>query len=59
MAAGGICRSLPSVTLTADDVHDDATLDRSLRGCDAAVNLVGILHGKAGKPYGSISPART
>ena len=44
---------LPSVTLTADDVHDDATLDRLLRGCDAAVNLVGILHGKAGKPYGS------
>ena len=44
---------LPGVTLTADDVHDDATLDRLLRGCDAAVNLVGILHGKAGKPYGS------
>ena len=43
---------LPGVTLTADDVHDDATLDRLLRGCDAAVNLVGILHGKAGKPYG-------
>ncbi|MBP6705711.1 MAG: complex I NDUFA9 subunit family protein [Achromobacter sp.] len=44
---------LPGVTLMADDVHDDATLDRLMRGCDAAINLVGILHGNAGKPYGS------
>ncbi|WZB70118.1 NAD-dependent epimerase/dehydratase family protein [Achromobacter xylosoxidans] len=53
MAAGGICRSCPASRSRYDDVHDDATLDRLLRGCDAAVNLVGILHGKAGKPYGS------
>ncbi len=38
------------------DVHDDATLDRLVRERDAVINLVGILHGKAGPPgtrYGS------
>jgi NADH dehydrogenase len=44
---------LPTITLIECDVHDDATLDGLARGCDAVVNLVGILHGKAGKPYGS------
>lgn len=32
------------------DVHDDATLDRLVRGSDAVINLVGILHGRRGKP---------
>ncbi|KGD96231.1 NAD-dependent dehydratase [Achromobacter sp. RTa] len=44
---------LPSITLLECDVHDDATLDRLARGCDAVVNLVGILHGNEGRPYGS------
>ncbi|MGE8686765.1 MAG: complex I NDUFA9 subunit family protein [Achromobacter sp.] len=44
---------LPSITLLECDVHDDATLDRLAQGCDAVVNLVGILHGNAGRPYGS------
>ncbi|MGY6269970.1 complex I NDUFA9 subunit family protein [Achromobacter denitrificans] len=44
---------LPTVTLVESDVHDDATLDRLARGCDAVVNLVGILHGNSGRPYGS------
>lgn len=44
---------LPTVTLLDRDVHDDAALDELARGCDAVVNLVGILHGKSGRPYGS------
>ncbi|SSW63696.1 complex I NDUFA9 subunit family protein [Achromobacter agilis] len=44
---------LPTVTLLECDVHDDATLDSLTQGCDAVVNLVGILHGNSGRPYGS------
>lgn len=44
---------LPTVTLLDSNVHDDAALDRLVRGCDAVVNLVGILHGNSGRPYGS------
>jgi NADH dehydrogenase len=44
---------LPTVTLLEADVHDDATLDGLAQGCDAVINLVGILHGNAGRPYGS------
>ena len=36
---------LPTVELVAADIHDDAQLTRLLRGCDAVVNLVAILHG--------------
>ena len=36
---------LPTVELVAADVHDDEQLTRLLRGCDAVVNLVAILHG--------------
>ncbi len=37
------------------DVHDDATLAGLIQGKEAVINLVGILHGKAGaagSPYG-------
>lgn len=44
---------LPTVTLLDSNVHDDAALDNLVRGCDAVVNLVGILHGNPGRPYGS------
>jgi len=44
---------LPTVTLFQADIHDDATLDRLVQGCDAVVNLIGILHGDRGKPYGA------
>ena len=37
--------ALPDVELAQADVHDEATLARLLQGCDAAVNLVGVLHG--------------
>lgn len=36
---------LPQVDVLAADVHDDAVLASLLRGCDAVVNLVAILHG--------------
>ncbi len=35
---------LPSVELLAADVHDPAQLVALVRGCDAVINLVGILH---------------
>jgi uncharacterized protein YbjT (DUF2867 family) len=37
--------ALPQVELEGGDVHDEAQLARWLDGCDAVVNLVGILHG--------------
>jgi uncharacterized protein YbjT (DUF2867 family) len=35
---------LPSVELVAADIHDDATLQRLVAGCDAVINLIGILN---------------
>ncbi len=35
---------LPGVAWPRADVHDEATLARLLTGCDAAINLVGILN---------------
>jgi len=43
----------PTVTVLAADVHHDATLERLVAGQDAVVNLVGMLHGGRGKPYGA------
>lgn len=43
---------LPTVDVVQADVHDDATLDRLLAGCDIVINLVGILHSRSGDPYG-------
>src|SRR5262245_19200887 len=40
---------LPTVEPIAADVHDPATLRDLLRGCDAVVNLIGVLHGGRGK----------
>jgi uncharacterized protein YbjT (DUF2867 family) len=45
----------------AADVHDPATLIRLLRGCDAVINLVGVLHGgrgNAGFAAGHVELAR-
>lgn len=44
---------LPTVEVIEADVHDDVTLDRLVAGCDAVVNLAGILHSRAGAPYGA------
>jgi uncharacterized protein YbjT (DUF2867 family) len=40
-------RSLPGVDVRVADVHDDTALLRVLSGCEAAVNLIAILHGSA------------
>jgi NADH dehydrogenase len=37
--------ALPQVELAQGDVHDEGQLAQWLHGCDAVVNLVGILHG--------------
>ncbi|MDZ7812763.1 MAG: complex I NDUFA9 subunit family protein [Ideonella sp.] len=43
----GAVRMLPNVDLIQADIHQDAALDALLKGCDAVVNLVAILHGSA------------
>ncbi|MGH8397880.1 MAG: complex I NDUFA9 subunit family protein [Gammaproteobacteria bacterium] len=44
---------LPTVTLVDADIHNPETLKRELAGCDAVVNLVGILNerGHRGKGF--------
>ncbi len=37
---------LPTIEIASADVHDDAALARLVRGRDAVVNLIGILHGR-------------
>ncbi len=44
---------LPTVDLVQIDTFDSATLQRLVQGRDAVVNLVGILHGRRGRPYGA------
>lgn len=43
---------LPTVTVQQADVHDDAQLHDLVRGNEAVVNLVGVLHSRSGQPYG-------
>ncbi len=43
---------LPTVEVVESDVSRDDTLDQLLRGHDAVINLVGILQGSRGTPYG-------
>ena len=40
-------RVLPNIDVVQADVHDAVALTRLVRGCDAVINLVGILHGSA------------
>lgn len=48
---------LPDVDLVVEaDVHDDAVLDRLVRGQDAVINLVGILHGRRGADSDAYGP---
>lgn len=44
---------LPTLEAVEADVHDDATLERLCAGHDAVINLVGILKGGNGEPYGA------
>jgi len=43
---------LPTVDVVEADVHNPAVLRQLLDGQDAVINLVGILHGDVGVPYG-------
>lgn len=43
---------LPTIDVVEANIHDDAALDRVLAGCDAVINMVGVLHSKPGTPYG-------
>lgn len=42
----------PTVTVMQADIHADVDLNRLVAGCDVVINLVGILHSRAGQPYG-------
>ncbi len=53
---------LPTVEAVTADVHDPATLQSLLQGCDAVINLVGVLHdghGNASFAAGHVALART
>jgi NADH dehydrogenase len=41
--------TLPTADVMTADVHDDATLDRLMKGCGAVINLLGVLHEGRGK----------
>jgi NADH dehydrogenase len=43
---------LPGVDIVEADLRDDAALRRLVTGKDAVINLVGILYGHRGTPYG-------
>ncbi len=43
---------LPTIDVVECDVHDDAVLSGLIRDKDAVINLIGILHGSQGSPYG-------
>ncbi|MEM1264150.1 MAG: complex I NDUFA9 subunit family protein [Pseudomonadota bacterium] len=45
-------RVLPTVNVRITDVHDPAALTEALRGCDAIVNLIGILNESGNKGRG-------
>ena len=43
---------LPTIEVVESDVNRDAALDELMRDHDAVINLVGILQGSRGTPYG-------
>lgn len=44
---------VPQVEVVEANIHDDSTLTRLMDGVDAVINLVGILQGGNGTPYGA------
>jgi uncharacterized protein YbjT (DUF2867 family) len=43
---------LPGIEVVTADLHDSGTLDRLAGGTQVAINLVGVLHSKPGRPWG-------
>ena len=43
---------LPTIDVVECDVHDETALENLVRDKDAVINLVGVLHGSHGTPYG-------
>jgi uncharacterized protein YbjT (DUF2867 family) len=43
---------LPRVQVVEVSYRDEASLAEALEGCDAVINLVGLLHSRSGKPWG-------
>ena len=43
---------LPTIDVVECNVHDDSALNQLVRDKDAVINLVGVLHGSRGSPYG-------
>lgn len=48
---------LPSLVLVEADVNDAGVIARLAHGQDAVINLVGVLHGDPGLPYGKLFAA--
>ncbi|MCB1776013.1 MAG: complex I NDUFA9 subunit family protein [Candidatus Competibacteraceae bacterium] len=42
---------LPGLELVSGDIHDPQSLQEQLAGCDAVINLVGILHEYSGQSF--------
>jgi NADH dehydrogenase len=45
---------LPGVQLIGADIHDPVVLQTQFAGCDAAINLVGILHEYSGQTFAAV-----
>jgi uncharacterized protein YbjT (DUF2867 family) len=43
---------LPTIDVIEANIYDDAALEHALKGCQVAINLVGVLHSPSGQPYG-------
>jgi len=48
---------LPGVEVVEADIHDQARLAQLMRGADAVINLVGVLHSRRGKSGTAYGPA--
>lgn len=48
---------LPGVEVVEADIHDQARLAQLMRGVDAVINLVGVLHSRRGKSGTAYGPA--